>query len=233
VLWLGSYNTWMDEDALFEGLVAAMERHPTLRFVSLGGPVPGHETTRHARFWERVSTSGLGSRFQDLGRRPRREARQVLEESHVVVCLSRPCLEAELGSRQRLVEALAFGRAVVTTRLGDLAREIEGRPAGLCVPPRDAHAASEALLRLARDRELLERCGRAGRTLWHERYRPDAALPALARFVESPERWPPSVLDDPAGPAAERLRLQGELAAIRSSVTFRILRRVDRWLGRV
>ncbi len=232
VLGLGGYNTWMDEDTLFDALVAAMGKEPGLRFVSLGGPVPGHETGRHARFWERVSTSGLDARFQDLGRRSRREARRVLEQSHVVICLSRPCLEAELGSRQRLVEAMAFERAVVTTRLGDLAREIEDRRAGVCVPPGDPRAASEALLRLAQDRQRLEGCARAGRLLWEERFRPDVAYPALLRFVEAPERWPPSVLEDPAGPAAERLRLQGELAAIRGSLTFRMLRRLDRWLGR-
>jgi len=232
VLGLGGYNTWMDEETLFEALAAAMEKEPSLRFVSLGGPVAGHETGRHARFWERVSASGLGGRFQDLGRRPRSEARRVLEQSHVVVCLSRPCLEAELGSRQRLVEAMAFGRAVVATRLGDLAREIDGREAGLCVPPGDPRAASEALLRLARDRQRLETCARAGRLLWEERFRPDVAFPALVRFVEAPERWPESVLADPTSPAAERLRLQGELFAIRGSLTFRMLRRLDRWLGR-
>jgi ParB-like chromosome segregation protein Spo0J len=149
-----------------------------------------------------------------------------------VVCLSRPCLEAELGSRQRLVEAMAFGRAVVATRLGDLAREIEGREAGLCVPPADPKAASQALLRLAQDRRRLEGCARAGRLLWEERFRPDVSFSALVRFVEAPERWPPSVLEDPTGPAAERLRLQGELSAIRGSLTFRMLRRLDRWLGR-
>ena len=52
-------------------------------------------------------------------------------------------------------------------------------------------------------------------------------------FVSHPERWPRSVLGDSAAAVrAQLFRAQADLDLIRSSRTFRLLRLVDRLLGR-
>ncbi len=43
VLWSGGYNTWTDVDTLFAGLIKAMKEEPRLRFVSIGGAIPGRD----------------------------------------------------------------------------------------------------------------------------------------------------------------------------------------------
>jgi glycosyltransferase involved in cell wall biosynthesis len=234
VLWSGGYNTWMDGDTLFRGVEQAMMRRPEVVFVSTGGGIVGHHEEGYRRFWSRVRASRFADRFVDHGRVPRVEAIRILAESHVALAVSRPCLEAELGSRQRLVEAMAYGRPVVATALGDLARSIDEARAGIVVPAGDGIALADALVRLAEDRPALMRAAVHARTLWQARYTYAAATPGIAAWLREPTPWPRSVLDA-AGMtqlAAERLRLQAELDAIRSSRTFRALRTFDRLLGR-
>jgi glycosyltransferase involved in cell wall biosynthesis len=233
LLWAGGYNTWMDVDTLFEGLDAAFACREDLTFVSTGGVIEGHDEETHPRFWRRARGSTFVDRFQDLGRLPRREMVQTLQSCHVVLSISRPCLEAELGSRQRIVEALAHGRAVVATRLGDLSREVEEAGAGLLVPPSDASSLANALLRLAGDREEVLDRGCRGRSLWESRFTYGKTAAALTGFVARPERWPPPALAD-GGDALRRrlLRMQQDLDELRGSRTFRALRLLDRLTGR-
>lgn len=229
VLWAGGYNTWMDEETLLAGVEAAMDQVDSLTFVSTGGEVPGHEATAHGRFWQRARTSRHAARFLDHGRLPRSRALEVLTGSHVVVSVSRPCLEAELGSRQRVVEGAAHGRAIVMTDLGDVARAVTAAGAGIAVPASDARALAEALVGLAGDRSHLVACGAAARRLWEGRWTPAGATARLVRWTSAPASSPP-LAEDPL--AAEVLRLESELSTVRSSLTFRALRLLDRALGR-
>ena len=233
VLWAGGYNTWMDGATLLAALEEVMARRGDVGFRSTGGPVPGHDEESYVSFWRRARASPFTDRFHDLGRLPRWEALEALAASHVVVSTSRACLEAELGSRQRLVEGLAHGRAVVTTDVGDLPREIGKAGAGLLVPPGDAGTLAAALLRLAESREDVVALGRRARELWERRFTYAATTGPLRAFVSGPERWPRSVIGDPAAALRARaFQAQAELETIRSSRTFRLLRLVDRLRGR-
>jgi glycosyltransferase involved in cell wall biosynthesis len=233
VLWAGGYNTWMDGETLLAALEDVMAEREDVVFRSTGGPIPSHDERSHATFWQRARRSRFADRLRDLGRLPRREALAALATSHVVVAITRSCLEAELGSRQRLVEALAYGRAIVATDLGDLPRAIAEAGAGLSVPAGDPGALASALLRFARDRDELAPCGRRARDLWERRYTYVATAGPLVDFMAHPERWPPSVLGDSAAAVrAQLFRARSDLDLIRSSRTFRLLRLVDRLLGR-
>jgi glycosyltransferase involved in cell wall biosynthesis len=234
VLWSGGYNAWMDVPTLFAGIERAMRASDGIRFVATGGPIPGHDEESHRRFWSMVRASPCAARFQDHGRLPRSAALEVLSGAHVVLAISAPSLEAETGSRQRLVEALAHGRPVVATRLGDLARDIEDAEAGLTVPPGDAGALAEALVRLSADRTWLEGAAARARRLWQARFTPEQASAPLRAWLADPR--PGTAARGPGHPfadlAADRLRLQAQLDAIRGSRTFRALRVLDRLLGR-
>lgn len=56
-----------------------------------------------------------------------------------------------------LTEAQASGLPIVATNVGSVGQMIEHEASGLLVPPRDAHAAAAALVRLATDEELRQR----------------------------------------------------------------------------
>jgi len=228
----GGYNTWLDPETMFDGLEQAMARCEGIVFVSTGGPVFDGDASTHLAFWARARASRFAARFDDRGRVTRAEARAVLAAGHVALAIARPSLEAELGSRQRAVEALAHGRPVILTALGDLARAIGEAGAGATVGPGDAAGLAAALLRLAGDRPALAAQAKSARALWEATATPRATTAPLREWAARPTRWPAArgaVLrerDD------RLLRLQSELDHIRGSLTFRGLRFLDRLLGR-
>ena len=231
VLSAGGYNTWLDADTLFAGLEAAMARCEGLVFVSTGGPVFDGDAA-HRTFWARVRASRFAARFEDRGRVTRAEVLEALRGCHVALSIARRSLEAELGSRQRAVEAAAFGRGVVITGLGDLARSIDEAKAGLTVPPGDVPALADALVRLASDRAALASLGRNARLFWEATATPLATTAPLVEWVARPSRWPAPAGKASAGLEDRLLDLQSQLDHIRQSRTFRALRLLDRWLGR-
>ena len=87
------------------------------------------------------------------------------------------------GTRLKILEGLAMGKAIVSTRLGCEGIEVvEGEH--LLVADEPAEFA-DAVLRLMVDRELSERLGRTGRTLVEERYSWVTITAALAAFQQT------------------------------------------------
>jgi glycosyltransferase involved in cell wall biosynthesis len=73
-----------------------------------------------------------------------------------------PSLVAE-GLPMALLEALALGKAVVTTRAGGIPEIVEDGKTGLVVLPRNVAALSESLVRILSNATLARRLGEAGR----------------------------------------------------------------------
>ena len=80
-------------------------------------------------------------------------------ERAAVVCV--PSRREGYGVTAR--EAMAYGRAVVTTGVGGLADAIDDGVTGLVVPPGDVPALRAALERLLADSSLRDRLGAAAR----------------------------------------------------------------------
>jgi glycosyltransferase involved in cell wall biosynthesis len=78
-----------------------------------------------------------------------------------------------------LAEAMAAGVPVVTTAVDGLAELVEDEVDGLVVPPRDASALADALLRLIDDPELRSRLAARARRTVAERFTPEIAIPRL------------------------------------------------------
>jgi glycosyltransferase involved in cell wall biosynthesis len=76
-------------------------------------------------------------------------------------------------------EAMAYGRAVISTGVGGLADAIEDGVNGLIVPPREPAALREAIERLLGDEALRFRLGAKARVRAEESYSPTAAADAL------------------------------------------------------
>ena len=74
------------------------------------------------------------------------------------------------GTPVTAIEALAAGRPVVATRVGGLPDVVRDGEDGFLVPAGATDELAERLARLARDPELRERMGRAGREHVRERY---------------------------------------------------------------
>ena len=80
-----------------------------------------------------------------------------------------------------ILEAMALSRQVVASNVGGIPEMIEDGKTGLLVPPHDAGALADAILRLLTDHPLADTLGRAGHDLVHERF----CVELMARTVET------------------------------------------------
>jgi len=80
-----------------------------------------------------------------------------------------------------ILEAMALSRPVVASRVGGIPEMIEDGRTGLLVPPHDAAALADAIIRLLTDHPLADTLGRAGHDLVHERF----CVELMVRAVET------------------------------------------------
>jgi glycosyltransferase involved in cell wall biosynthesis len=111
---------------------------------------------------------GISSSVSMLGHLPRPEMERDFATAWVQVVPSRWAEPFGIVAP----EAMMRGTAVVASASGGLAEIVQDSQTGFLVPPGDAGALAEALLKLLQDRELAEQMGKAGREV------------ALARFNE-------------------------------------------------
>jgi len=101
-----------------------------------------------------------------------------------VFCL--PCRVAEDGDRDGipnvLVEAMACGLPVITTAVSGIPEVVIDGVNGLLVPPEDARALADAMLRLHRDPDLARRLGRAAEDAVRDRFDGERLVAGLARL---------------------------------------------------
>jgi glycosyltransferase involved in cell wall biosynthesis len=83
-----------------------------------------------------------------------------------------------------LLEAMALGRPIVATRVGGIPEVVEDGRTGLLVPPHDAPALADGILRLLGDRVFAKRLGEAGQERAHEKFCIERMIDALQTLYD-------------------------------------------------
>ena len=143
---------------LIHAMPEVLARAPEAVFALVGD---GPERPKIARW---IDQAGVGSRVRLLGSRS--DACALMAVSDVVVI---PSAWAE-GTPLAIMEALALGKPVVSTRLGGIPEILEDGRNGLLVPPRDSQALAKAILRLLLDPEFAAGLGKAGQQTAQTRF---------------------------------------------------------------
>jgi glycosyltransferase involved in cell wall biosynthesis len=150
VLYLGGFaNPAKGGDVLLEALDLALQREPRLR-VTLAGPgeLPPFASELVTR-WPTLAWAGwLGPAEKD----------ELMRAAEVFVLSSR-----SEGLPMALLEAMAYGMAVIATEVGGIPEVVEAGADGLLVAPEDPAAIVNALGELAADPALRERLGSTAR----------------------------------------------------------------------
>ncbi|HWB68936.1 MAG TPA: glycosyltransferase family 4 protein [Solirubrobacterales bacterium] len=147
--YLGGFaNSAKGGDVLLAALEGAIARSPELR-IELAGP--GELPEAGAELIERgLPVTWLGWLDEDA-------KAALLDRSQALVLSSR-----SEGLPMALLEGMARGMAIVSTRVGGIP-EVVGDREGILVPPEDPEALADALCALAADPELRDRLGEAAR----------------------------------------------------------------------
>lgn len=120
---------------------------------------------------ERIAAGGLGDRVWLVGDQPHDRIRALMEEVDVVALPSVVTPSGMMdGVPVALMEAMAAGVPVVSTRISGIPELVRDGETGLLVEQKDARALADALERLFRDRGLARRLAAAGRVHVLERY---------------------------------------------------------------
>jgi glycosyltransferase involved in cell wall biosynthesis len=82
------------------------------------------------------------------------------------------------GTPNCIVEAMAHGKPIIASEVGGVP-DMFGDDAGMLVPPGDARALADAMLRLSADRALLQVMGLAARARYEKFFSPAAVLPLM------------------------------------------------------
>lgn len=113
---------------------------------------------------QRVAAAGIEKYVTFAGVQSQESVKRLLENSDVF-CL--PCIVDSKGASDILptviTESMACSLPVVSTRLVGVPEMVVPEETGLLVEPKDDSALADALARLANDRELARRFGKAGR----------------------------------------------------------------------
>jgi glycosyltransferase involved in cell wall biosynthesis len=128
--------------------------HPSTRFVIVGPPEKGPAAlTVQEQMTVRDSVEVIGPLTVE-------EVRGVLESAHVFVLPS-----YGEGMPRSTLEALAIGRAIVSTQVSGCRETVEERVNGFLVPARDAEALERAMRRFLDDPSLAIRMGPESRRI--------------------------------------------------------------------
>ncbi len=132
----------------------------------------------------RVGRAGLSGRVTLTGALAQQDVLPLYARSSVFVLMAQP--EWHWGVPNVIVEALASGCAVVTTRFGSVEELVRDGETGLLVPPKDPAALAGAIGRLADDAALRCRLAAAGRAAVAREYDLEqTAAFYVARFSEA------------------------------------------------
>lgn len=126
---------------------------------------------------ERVRVRGLQGRVHFVGHQA--HVQPFYEASDIIVSPSRT-----EGLSNVLLEALAFERPVVATRVGGNAEIVEDGIGGLLVEPRSSSSIASAVSRLIRDDRARERLGRNGRARIERQFTFDIRMRREERFYD-------------------------------------------------
>lgn len=132
-LWMGGYNTWVDEDTLYNGVTAAMRECEKLYFVSTGGEIPGLGGETFAKFKEMIEGSEFKERFVFLGWVATKDIPYIYRRADFGLNVDRQCVETLTGARNRINEMMKFGVPVVTTLGSEISYEVLRVGAGMAV----------------------------------------------------------------------------------------------------
>lgn len=123
------------------------------------------------RLQEAVDRAGLEDRVQLRGALPHSDVKEAYRWADLFVL---PCVTASDGDRDGIpnviLEAMASGLPVVSTRHSGIPEAVEDGTSGLLIPPADSVSLAAALARLAADPELRRQYGEAGRKLVSEAF---------------------------------------------------------------
>lgn len=181
LLFVGRFDRIKGADVLLDAFARIGAAHPSCRLTFVGpgdGLTEADGSTLHLADALARLPEAVHNRIEVLGRRSRDEITEIRRHHPITVIASR---YETFGVA--LIEAMAAGSAVVSTRVGGCAEIVRDGETGLLVPSENPAALAEACLRLLGDADLALRLGSAARDDVAARFAPKVVARDVAAFL--------------------------------------------------
>ena len=183
LLWMGGYNTWVDEETLFNGVEAAMKKNPDLYYISTGGKIEGLDGSTFGRFKAKVDKSKFKDRFLFLGWIETSDIPSLYRSVDAGLNVDLMCVETKTGARNRINEMMKFGLPIITTLGSEIADEVEGAGAGLVLKSGDSSGLCSVILEMSKDQKDY---GKQGAIYIEKNCNYRALIKDLTNWLENP-----------------------------------------------
>jgi glycosyltransferase involved in cell wall biosynthesis len=171
VLYIGGFsNPAKGGHVLLRALPEILERRPDLHLTLAGSDTPPDEVTALQRRHPGVHWAGWLDH---------RAAREQVAQCDVFLMPS-----ISEGLPMALLEAMAYGRAIVATKAGGIPEAVKDDAEAILVPPADPEAFSTAVLRAIGDGRLRARLGSAAQVRVEKDFGRDQILDRLAAIYD-------------------------------------------------
>lgn len=181
LLFVGRFDRIKGGDVLVQAFARIAAAHPTARLTFVG-PDSGVLQPDGMLLQLADALAALPApdrvRVEFQGRRTRDEIAAIRRQHPITLITSR---YETFGVA--LIEAMAAGSAVVSTRVGGCAEILRDSETGLLVPPEDPVAFADACLRLLNDPALTQRLGQAARADVAMRFSPESVAREVVAFL--------------------------------------------------
>jgi glycosyltransferase involved in cell wall biosynthesis len=172
VLYTGTFESYQGLPLLYESMGAAVRDEPSVRLLMVGGATEQVEAAKRE-----VDRFGIRDSVVFTGQRPPEEMSRFLAAADALASPRSHGTNTPL----KLYSYLKAGKPIVATRLLTHTQVLDDDIALLTAPTPEAF--SEAIVRLARDRELGRRFGQAAKRRSDERYSYERYLERTARVL--------------------------------------------------
>jgi glycosyltransferase involved in cell wall biosynthesis len=181
LLFVGRFDRIKGADIVLDAFTRIAGRHPDCRLTFVGpdeGLRQPDGTILHLPKALAALPAAVRDRIDVLGRKSRAEVAHLRRHHPVTLIASR---YETFGVA--LIEAMAAGSAVISTRVGGCAEILRDNETGLLIPSEDPQAMADAALRLLADPALALRLGQAAQTDVAARFAPEVIAREVADFL--------------------------------------------------
>jgi len=195
LLWMGGYNTWVDEITLFKGVEEAMEKCPKLYYVSTGGEISGLDNETFSKFKKMISESKYKDRFVFLGWVDTKDIPYIYLRANAGLNVDRKCTETFTGARNRINEMMKFKVPVITTLGSEISYEVGRVQAGITIESGKYEDLADAIHKMYTDFEdhhsyKLKEYGQNGSEYIKKECNYEILLKPLIDWLENPRQAP-------------------------------------------
>jgi glycosyltransferase involved in cell wall biosynthesis len=190
VLWTGGYNTWTDVDTLFEGLENAMKANPSVKFVSTGAEIPEQDLKTYPRFLSMIEKSPYRDNFIMKGWIDGQDVPNYYFEADVGINIDKDIYEVKLGSKNRILDWMRAGLAVLSSNVCELTDILQSQSIGYTFRPGDAADLARMILKLAKGRQMLKETAARAKKYGLLHFSFDATAAPLLEWVKCPSFAP-------------------------------------------